>query len=108
MRVAPFVALSALLLASATLAATIDPALIKAMSGPQRHAQNVARDLSRHPAEELAFFGIKPTMTVIEVWPGGGYWTEILAPYLHDNGSYYIAVPPGTAGRVKGKLDEDR
>src|SRR5262249_34668912 len=46
----------------------------------------------RHPLEELTFFGIKPTMTVVEVWPGGGYWTEILGPYLKSSGHYYAAI----------------
>src|ERR1019366_9680652 len=106
MRLAPLLALSACLLASIPFAAhAADSALAKAVSGSQRHQQNVARDPFRHPAEELEFFGIKPAMTVVEVWPGGGYWTEILAPYLHDRGAYYVAVPPGTADRVKGKLD---
>ena len=38
--------------------------------------------------------GVRPDMTVVELWPGGGYWTEILAPLLHDRGTYYLAVAP--------------
>jgi predicted methyltransferase len=69
-----------------------DPALVKAVADPARSAKYVARDPFRHPAEELAFFGLGPKMTVVEVWPGGGYWTEILAPYLKSSGHYIAAV----------------
>jgi predicted methyltransferase len=70
-----------------------DPALIAAVSDPARTAAFVARDKARHPAEELAFFGITPKMTVVELWPGGGYWTEILGPYLATaGGTYYVAL----------------
>jgi predicted methyltransferase len=69
-----------------------DPALIAAVSDPARTATFVVRDKARHPAEELAFFGITPKMTVIELWPGGGYWTEILGPYLAKGGTYYAAL----------------
>ena len=69
-----------------------DPALIAAVSDPARTAAFAARDKARHPAEELAFFGISPEMTVVELWPGGGYWTEILGPYLAKGGAYYAAV----------------
>jgi predicted methyltransferase len=69
-----------------------DPALVKAVADPARTPKYVARDPSRHPAEELAFFGLGPKMTVVEVWPGGGYWTEILAPYLKSSGHYIAAV----------------
>lgn len=50
----------------------------------------VERDVYRHPGETLAFFGLKPTMTVVEIWPGGGWYTEILAPYL-KGGKFYAA-----------------
>jgi predicted methyltransferase len=69
-----------------------DPALIAAVSDPARTAAFVARDKARHPAEELAFFGIAPNMTVVELWPGGGYWTEILGPYLAKGGTYYASL----------------
>ena len=69
-----------------------DPGLIAAVSDPARTAAYVARDKARHPAEELAFFGISPKMTVVELWPGGGYWTEILGPYLAKGGTYYASL----------------
>jgi predicted methyltransferase len=70
-----------------------DPALVNAVKSPARSAAAVARDPARHPVEELTFFGLAPTMTVVEVWPGGGYWTDILGPYLAPKGHYYIALP---------------
>ena len=74
--------------------------LKSALAGPQRSAQFAARDQSRHPAETLAFFGLRPDMSVIEIWPGGGYWTEILAPVLRADGHYAIALPPPKDGAV--------
>lgn len=73
-----------------------DPTLQAAISGTARTPDYVARDKARHPAEELTFFGLTPQMTVLELWPGGGYWTEILGPYLASKGHYYVALPaPG-------------
>jgi predicted methyltransferase len=73
-----------------------DPALVSAVASPGRSPTAVARDPARHPVEELTFFGLAPTMTVVELWPGGGYWTDILGPYLAPGGHYYIALPaPG-------------
>jgi len=78
-----------------------DQGLTKAVADPARTPKFVARDRFRHPAEELAFFGVKPNMTVVEVWPGGGYWTEILGPYLKSSGHYYAAVT------VRGESKEE-
>src|SRR5215469_12867898 len=69
-----------------------DTALADAVASKSRSPKFVARDAARHPAEELTFFRIKPTMTVVELWPGGGYWTEILGPYLAAHGTYYASV----------------
>ncbi len=75
-----------------------DMAKLQALvGGPQRSSANRARDPDRHPGEDLQFFAIAPTDTVVEILPGGsGYWTEILAPYLHDQGRYIAANPPAT------------
>lgn len=70
-----------------------DPALQQAIDSPLRSPKFVARDAMRHPAAELAFFGLRPDATVVEVWPGGGYWSEILAPYLHGYGTFFVALP---------------
>lgn len=50
-----------------------------------------ARNHYRHPAETLRFFDVRDDMTVVEIWPGGGWYTEILAPYLKQNGKLYAA-----------------
>ncbi len=74
--------------------AATDAALAAAVHAPGRSPRNVARDGARHPAEELAFFGLRPDASVVEIWPGSGYWTEILAPYLAAHGTYTVALPP--------------
>jgi predicted methyltransferase len=63
----------------------------RALTGSHRADANKARDKYRHPKETLLFFGLKPNMTVVEVWPSAGWWTEILAPVLKDGGQYYAA-----------------
>ncbi len=80
-------------------------ALAAAVDGPQRSPANRARDEARHPLETLAFFGIRPNATVIEIAPGGGWYTEILAPYLHDHGHLYAAHEPadGTPGQQRAR-----
>ena len=64
-----------------------------AVAGSWRDPKNTARDVYRHPRETLAFFGVQPDHTVIEISPGGGWYTEILAPYLHASGNYVAAMP---------------
>ena len=63
-----------------------------AIASPARSDANKARDKYRHPAETLAWFGIKPRMTVVEVSPAGGWYTEILAPSLNAKGQYIGAA----------------
>jgi len=66
-----------------------------ALAGAHRSAENRARDEYRHPVDTLLFFGLKPDMTVVEVWPGTGAWyTEVLAPVLAEHGKLYAAVMP--------------
>lgn len=80
-------------LLAALPARAADAQLQAAVAGAQRTPAFVKRDAVRHPREELEFFGLRPDMTVVEIYPGGGYWTEILAPYLKGAGTYYVAVP---------------
>lgn len=75
-----------------------DAKLAAAISSPTRSAANVARDRYRHPAAMLAFFGLRDNLSVVEIEPGAGYWTEILAPYLKAHGTYRVAIPPPPAG----------
>ncbi|WP_183732813.1 class I SAM-dependent methyltransferase [Paraburkholderia bannensis] len=72
-----------------------------AIAGPQRSERAKARDVYRHPKETLQFFGVEPTQTVLEIAPGGGWYTDILAPWLHDHGhlveAHYISTSPQLA-----------
>jgi predicted methyltransferase len=95
-------ALLGLLAALPARAEPVDPALQAAVDQPTRAEKNRARDPYRHPAETLAFFGVKPDSVVIEISPGGaGYWTEILAPYLKDRGRCIAALPEPTSDEAK-------
>ncbi|MEY4256345.1 MAG: hypothetical protein RLZZ141_1572 [Pseudomonadota bacterium] len=103
-------------LASAPVAAapakpTKDAALAAAVSRATRPALDVARDGARHPLESLTFWGLKPGQTVLEIMPGGGYWTEILAPYAKATGGRYmvgladISSPTVSDAARKGRED---
>ena len=80
-------------------------ALRAAVDAASRTAANRERDRYRHPYETLAFIGVKPSDTVVEMWPGGGWYTEILAPYLASGGGQLILASPewGRGGIVKLK-----
>jgi predicted methyltransferase len=64
------------------------PAII---AGSHRAEADKARDKYRHPQETLSFFGVKDNLTVVEIWPGDGWYTDILAPLLKEKGTYYAA-----------------
>ena len=83
-----------------------DSQLRAAIAGSHRSAANVARDAARHPYETLTFFGIKPTMTVVELLPEGGWYTEILAPYLRDNGKLLGGAPAAESRYGKAFRDK--
>jgi predicted methyltransferase len=78
-------------------------ALAAAVAGPQRSEANRARDVYRHPVETLSFIGVKPGDTVVELWPGGGWYTEILAPYLAEKGKLIAASPAGKGSESMAK-----
>lgn len=112
------IAASLLLAASITLT-TVQPAVGKtpvaqpssleaAIAAPNRTPANILRDQYRHPAETLAFFGVKSGDSVVEFWPGGGWYTEILAPYLGSGGELHV-VPPagGNDQRIRAKIAGD-
>ena len=84
-------------------------AIAAAVAAPTRTPANVARDPYRHPAETLAFFGVTPGDTVGELWPGGGWYTEILAPLTKaGGGTLYVAAPwERGLNRVKTKQAEN-
>ena len=74
-------------------AAAEDAALRAAIASPERTPRYAARDVWRNPYEVLTFFGLRPDMTVIEIWPGRrGWWTEILVPYLKKGGGTYVPI----------------
>jgi predicted methyltransferase len=81
-----------------------DLAKLKAVvNDAHRSAANKARDKYRHPVETLAFFGIRPNMTVVELWPFGGWYTEIIAPYVKGKGTYYAAAQDPTSNDREDK-----
>ena len=75
------------------------------LAGSWRSEHNKARDVYRHPKATLQFFGLQPDKTVIEITPGGGWYTEILAPLLRDNGHYIAAVPGGSGAEDRQDAD---
>ena len=81
---------------AAAPSAHADEALKKVIAGDHRTEQEKARDAYRNPEETLTFFRLKPDMNVAEIWPGGGWFTKIIAPYVAAQGSY-TAVLFGTA-----------
>jgi len=84
---------------AATAGEPLAAALTPLLAGEWRSAANKARDVYRHPLETLGFFGLKPEMTVIEITPGGGWYTELLGPLLKDKGKLVAALvePPSAA-----------
>lgn len=77
--------------AAAAAVAPVQADLSAVLDGDWRSAENRARDIWRHPLETLEFFGIEPDMSVVEIWPAAGWYTEILAPFLRDQGQYIAA-----------------
>lgn len=67
-------------------------ALAAALAGTHRPAEEVARDGQRHPLETLTFFGVRSSDVVVEITPGGGWYTQVLGPYLASGGGRYIAA----------------
>ena len=83
-------------------------ALDNIIAGGQRSAENSVRDAYRHPKETLLFFGIRPEMRVLEIWPEPGWYTEIIAPLVREHGKYYAAViaPDPQSKYVTGRLSD--
>ena len=85
-----------------------DAALSAALAAPTRSPANIARDKYRNPGPTLAFFGVQPNHNVVELWPGAGWYTEILAPYLNTSGSLAVVPPAGRYDeRIRAKLAGD-
>ncbi|MEM8771918.1 MAG: hypothetical protein AAGD92_09750 [Pseudomonadota bacterium] len=82
-----------------------------AMAGDHRTPEERARDQFRNPKETLLFFGVEPDMTVVEAYPGGGWYTQVIAPYLKQGGGKFYAAsydPEGASERVLGALEAYR
>ena len=90
--------------AAAANAGDIDAKVQAAMAAESRPEADVARDRNRLPLETLNFFGLEDDMRVLELIPGGGWYTRILAPTLADNGQLYVAI--GTGRVEQGALTE--
>lgn len=73
-------------------------AIAAAVAAPTRTEANRARDQFRNPAATLAFFQVQPQETVVELWPGGGWYTEILAPLVRSGGGTLVAAGPWERG----------
>jgi len=105
-----------LLCLALTLSASLHPAFAQPvsadtfkplLSASYRSPGNVARDPHRHPAQTLAFFGVRPDSTVVEILPGsGGYYMEILAPWLKDKGLYIAANRDGSQPQYQADHDK--
>ena len=100
--------------AAETTAEATPPSLADIAAGDWRTAEEKARDAWRHPVETLTFFGIEPDDTVIEIWPGNGWYTNILAPYLNTAGGKLIVAQfdpavfddPERSARVAQRIDD--
>jgi predicted methyltransferase len=96
-KAAAIAALAALATFGATSYAATDKksmqSIEQAVAGDWRKPESRARDTQRHPVDSLAFWGLKPGMSILEIQPGGGWWTEILAPYARANkGEFYATA----------------
>lgn len=95
--------------ATASPASEAKQAIAEVVNGDWRSAADKSRDAARHPRESLEFWGLQPGMTILEVQPGGGYWTDILAPFAHrTSGKYYATAadldnPETSEGARKGR-----
>ncbi len=78
-----------------------------AVGGDWRMPEERARDIYRHPRETLEFFGVKGADTVVEIWPGGGWYTAILAPWLKASGGHFYAATPDPAASEAAREQVD-
>lgn len=95
--------------ASAQAPIQVSDAIATAVKAGTRDPANIVRDRYRHPAETLSFFTVQPGSTVIEITPGGGWYSEILAPLLRGKGQYIAAVvDPGAVAEGRGREFQQR
>jgi predicted methyltransferase len=91
---------------------TAAESLDQVIADGHRPAADRERDLYRHPKETLLFFGLRPQMQVVEIWPEPGWYTEIIAPFVKDQGKYYAAMsvprPDNAYVTARTKAYEDK
>ena len=91
---------------------TVAQSLDRILADAHRPAADRARDIYRHPKDTLLFFGLRPQMQVVEIWPEPGWYTEVIAPLVKDQGKYYAALsvpqPDNTYVTARTKAYEDR
>ncbi|MBS0447428.1 MAG: class I SAM-dependent methyltransferase [Proteobacteria bacterium] len=75
--------------------------LAAVIAGPQRPDADKARDAARHPQATLTYFGLAANQTIVEITPGGGWYTRILAPFVRDHGHYYAALDPSDSDEAR-------
>jgi len=88
----------------------VEARIERAMLGDHRSEANIARNASRHPVGTLTFLGLQDGMTVMEIWPGGGWYTEVLAPTIRHHGQFVVAgydtdVPDQPAYRYRLQME---
>jgi len=88
-----------LMFSADTSANDLEETLKQAMKSELRSEKETARDRNRRPVETLQFFGLKSDMKVVELLPGGGWYTKLLAPALADNGNFSVALGTGTVSK---------
>ena len=89
-----------LVMAGTLNAGEIDAKVEAALAAESRPEADVVRDRNRRPLQTLKFFGLEDDMTVIELLPGGGWYTRVLGPVLNDNGKLYVAIGTGRVGQT--------
>lgn len=104
---------SAVLIASCAMTSTREAtaqALDNILADEHRPEADRARDSFRHPKQTLLFFGIRPEMSVLEVWPEPGWYTDVIAPLVREKGRYYAAVmePDPGSSYITGRLEAFR
>ena len=88
-----------------TAAQSNEDRLAAAVAASSRSDENLARDEFRNPAETLSFLGVEPDDMVVEIWPGGGWYSEILAPYTQADGSLALYASERGLGRMRAKAE---
>lgn len=88
--------------------AELPKTIAEAVSSNQRTEENKKRDIYRHPTETLAFFGLRPEMTVVEIYPGAGWYMEIIAPFVAQKGKYIMATPSTNPEKAYTVINEQK